>query len=414
MNEERRQRFLDESGFLDDSAIAELDELIQAAASEWDVPIALVSLLDRDRQFFKSCMGLPDRETGRDVAFCAHTILGREPFVILNATEDPHFATNPLVTGAPHIRFYAGAPISVNGFTLGSFCIIDSKPRAAFSSAQKQRLQSFADTAARMLEKTRLVLLSDLPLQEQLKLAHTQREQSDAELDKVLSMLGHQLRAPLNSIQGFAELLLQCPEQSLSSGTVKEYAEIIRDSAQVVHRTVENGLRFAVTDFAHMPTQKTRFEVLEVVHTAAQDARVDVDTTALSPWRVTADRDHFYQVFTTMFRFFDEAGITQVKAFDTVHNGAPTIAMGSRDGQELPIDDRCFQIYKPSVDDANSRSQGCNYNLVYADRLLRLHSSGLHAYPSSVEARALALTLPPLSACKEENAPTTLGAVSAA
>ncbi|MEM6649845.1 MAG: GAF domain-containing protein, partial [Pseudomonadota bacterium] len=133
-DETRRQRVLDETGVLDEDAWAELDELTQSAAKHWNVPISVVSLVDRDRQFFKSCVGLDASETGRDVAFCAYTIMGEHAFVTLDAREDKRFKDNPLVTGAPHIRFYAGAPIVVENVVFGSFCVIDSEPRAHFST----------------------------------------------------------------------------------------------------------------------------------------------------------------------------------------------------------------------------------------------------------------------------------------
>ncbi len=81
------------------------------AADLFDVPIALVSLVDKDRQWFKSCIGLGVAETGRDVSFCAHAILSDDVLVVPDAAVDERFATNPVVTGEPHIRFYAGAPL---------------------------------------------------------------------------------------------------------------------------------------------------------------------------------------------------------------------------------------------------------------------------------------------------------------
>lgn len=94
------------------------------------VPIALVSLVDDDRQWFKSCVGLNASETGRDISFCGHSILGDEVFVIPDAALDQRFSDIPLVLQEPYIRFYAGCPISApNGCKLGTLCIIDRNPR---------------------------------------------------------------------------------------------------------------------------------------------------------------------------------------------------------------------------------------------------------------------------------------------
>jgi len=106
------------------------DRLTRWAAGHFQVPIALVSLIDADRQWFKSACRLDAPETPRDVAFCNHTILSSRPTVVEDARSDPRFRGNPLVLGEPGIRFYAGAPVvTPDGYAVGTFCIIDRKPR---------------------------------------------------------------------------------------------------------------------------------------------------------------------------------------------------------------------------------------------------------------------------------------------
>lgn len=127
------------------------DRITRLAARAFDVPICLVSLVDRDRQWFKSCFGLGVRETSRDISFCGHTILNADSLVVENALQDERFADNPLVTGEPGIRFYAGAPLEDrNGFRLGTLCLIDKKPRA-FSSDNQKTLRDFANLVEREL-----------------------------------------------------------------------------------------------------------------------------------------------------------------------------------------------------------------------------------------------------------------------
>jgi len=106
------------------------DRIAAFAASEFDVPIVLLTLLDTRRQWFKARIGLDACETARDISFCGHAILQADIMVVPDALQDPRFADNPLVTGAPRIRFYAGAPLQLpSGQRLGTLCLIDRRPR---------------------------------------------------------------------------------------------------------------------------------------------------------------------------------------------------------------------------------------------------------------------------------------------
>jgi diguanylate cyclase (GGDEF)-like protein len=142
----RRYQILDtprESGF---------DKITSLVRTVLDVPICAVSLVDRDRQWFKSLQGLDAEETSRDVAFCDHTIRTRDPLVVNDASEDPRFVDNALVTADPHIRSYAGVPLRTpDGYNLGALCVIDTKPHD-FTEAQVSILRNFADLVMDELE----------------------------------------------------------------------------------------------------------------------------------------------------------------------------------------------------------------------------------------------------------------------
>lgn len=148
------QRFLALTGckILDTDPEAEFDDLTRLAAMLCEVPIALVSLLDKNRQWFKSRVGLPVPETPRSQAFCGYAILGGEPLVIEDASKDPRTLDNPLVTGEPGIRFYAGIPLRLStGEALGTLCVIDTRPRA-LNTSQLQDLGALARQATSQLE----------------------------------------------------------------------------------------------------------------------------------------------------------------------------------------------------------------------------------------------------------------------
>ena len=132
-------------GLLDTSPEERFDRITRVAAALADVPIAYISLVDENRQWFKSCLGFTATETPRDAAFCAHVILKREPLFIPDALRDVRFADNPLVTGEPGIRFYAGFPVfHNNGSCLGTLCLVDIRPRQ-FPEAM---IRMFADLAS--------------------------------------------------------------------------------------------------------------------------------------------------------------------------------------------------------------------------------------------------------------------------
>jgi GAF domain-containing protein len=129
-DEDERLNTLRGYGILDTHPEDRFDELTRLAALICGTPISLISLVDEDRQWFKSKTGLDVCQTPREEAFCAHAIMSPELLLVPDASQDPRFATNPLVLGDLHVRFYAGAPLTApNGHHLGALCVIDRVPR---------------------------------------------------------------------------------------------------------------------------------------------------------------------------------------------------------------------------------------------------------------------------------------------
>ncbi len=150
-NELDRLKVLESYSIMDSLPEKEYDALTELASYICDTPIALVSLLDKDRQWFKSSIGLDVTETPRDISFCQYAIMGDEVYEVQNALENELFAANPFVTGDANIRFYAGAPLKdSNGFNLGSLCVIDTKPNK-LSKEQKKALKLLADQVVVLL-----------------------------------------------------------------------------------------------------------------------------------------------------------------------------------------------------------------------------------------------------------------------
>jgi hypothetical protein len=147
---------LAEYQILDSAPEADFDEIVQVAAKLLGTPISLVSLIDKDRQWFKARYGLGATETPRERAFCAHAIKSDDLYIVNDTAENPLFAENPLVTGAPNIRFYAGAPlITPDKFRLGTLCVIDDKPHDGLNEDQQRILTLLARVVVNLMESRR-------------------------------------------------------------------------------------------------------------------------------------------------------------------------------------------------------------------------------------------------------------------
>ena len=144
-DEPQRLQALRELLILDTPPEERFDRIVRFASEEFDVPIALVSLVDAERQWFKANVGIPACETGRDISFCGHVITAPRVMVVPDALLDERFFDNPLVTDGPKIRFYAGAPLQLpTGAIVGTLCVIGPVPRA-FDDVDQAILRSLRD-----------------------------------------------------------------------------------------------------------------------------------------------------------------------------------------------------------------------------------------------------------------------------
>ena len=146
-DEDRRIASLHEIKILDTEPNERFDRVTRLASALFNVPMAMISLIDEDRQWFKSCVGVSTRENPRDVSFCAHVVFSREPMIVADAFQDMRFADNPLVINEPRIRFYAGYPLILDdGSCIGTLCLLDTRPRT-LDGPDLERLHDLADIA---------------------------------------------------------------------------------------------------------------------------------------------------------------------------------------------------------------------------------------------------------------------------
>ena len=220
-DEKLRLESLYQYGILDTETEEMFDDLTQAASAICSTPISLVSLIGEERQWFKSNLGLPLKETSREVSFCSHAILESGVFTVRDALEDPRFSDNPLVVGDPLMRFYAGAPIvTADGFAIGTLGVIDREPR---------ELRPDQEEALKHLAKQ---IVRNLNLRLKLQKARNQNDGNNL----LISVISHDLRAPLCSMVSIHDML---QHESLSNSRRRD--ELIKTLEETTQKALAHA-----------------------------------------------------------------------------------------------------------------------------------------------------------------------------
>lgn len=251
-NESERLQALEDYQVLDTLPEREFDSITEIASYICQTPISLVSLIDKDRQWFKSHRGLDATETPREHAFCAHAINHPEtPFIVEDSSKDDRFADNPLVTGDPNVRFYVGAPlVTSDGLAIGTLCVIDHEPRR-LNDAQLNALRSLADQVIAQLELRKKV--QEL---EQLKLALIEKNH---ETERFAHLISHDLKSPLRSMVTLSEMIFE-----ESEGKLGESAEMglvhLKSKAEHAYKLVQGILNHSISGGQAIQTEKIHLE----------------------------------------------------------------------------------------------------------------------------------------------------------
>lgn len=275
-NEPQRQKSLESFNILDTLPEEEYDNITAIAAKICGTPIALISLVDNDRQWFKSRQGLDTEETPRDVAFCAHAILEPDKlFEVNDATKDHRFIDNPLVTGNPNVVFYAGSPlVTPEGEALGTLCVIDHHPREMSQDSKDllsllshhvvthMQVRKNNDELFRLNEKLNQEIEKRKSKEEELKIAVKQAQQAERAKDQFLSNMSHEIRTPMNGIMGIAKLLLK--ESSLNDDH-KDLVKHIDYSANHLLHIINDILDFSKLDSDKLIFEEINFNLNELL-----------------------------------------------------------------------------------------------------------------------------------------------------
>ena len=233
-NDADRLETLHQYSILDTLPEQSYEDLTALATFICGTPTALISLVDQNRQWFKSRVGLDVAETGRSASFCAHTIVNPEVLVVKDTFLDPRFAENPLVQGGPQIRFYAGAPlIAPNGHVLGTICVIDSRPRE-LSAAQIAALESLSRQVMALLE-ARLQLIDN-----QKTSAALMQSEKLAAVGRLASSMAHEINNPLEAVTN----LLYLSRKKTQDEEVQAWLDQADIELRRVSITANQALRF--------------------------------------------------------------------------------------------------------------------------------------------------------------------------
>lgn len=335
-DEEERLRALRGFEVLDTAPEQAFDDLTQLASEICGTPIALVSLVDAERQWFKSRVGLDAPETSRDLAFCAHAILGDGVFEVPDASKDERFADNPLVLQAPDIRFYAGAPLrTAAGRALGTLCVIDRQPRS-LTGLQRRTLE---------------VLGRQVMSQMELRLAARKALDLNQAKSRFLASMSHELRTHMNAILGFSALI----KKKGTDSRTRDFAGRIHASGRRLLEMINDLLDISKIeagkiDFKAQPVDLAAMALdlvseLEAVAKPGVALRHDVPPD-LEP--VQSDPARLRQVLVNILGNalkFTEQGevVLQVEADK---NGAPACLRVSDTGIGM-TDDQLENIFKP-------------------------------------------------------------------
>lgn len=302
--EQARLQVLRSYAVLDTPTEAAYDQLVALAAQVCATPIALISFVADDRQWFKAKCGIGATGTARDIAFCAHAILHEHTMVVEDAHLDPLFRDNPLVTGPPHIRFYAGVPLrSRDGYALGTLCVADTLARALTRPAQVA-----LETLARQVEaqmEMRLQLREVAQLGLELARQRDAIQRLEQQKRDLIGLVVHDLKSPLTCILAEAEFI---GEDTTLVGESKAAMATIVTAAEAMHRLVLDLLDIGRSEDGELQLKPSDIDIDAIMaeaqrhatqHAATQGTSIRVTSTP-SRFIVHADRNLIRRVIENL------------------------------------------------------------------------------------------------------------------
>jgi sigma-B regulation protein RsbU (phosphoserine phosphatase) len=387
--EDRRVAALQAYGILDTPREEEFDAIVKVVSTICGAPISVINLIDKERQWFKAEVGLGVRETPRPASICAHAILQPGLFIVPDTLEDRRFADNPLVTGVPHLRFYAGALLETpDGLPLGTICVLDYKPRQ-LDDSQQALLRLMAQQIMKLIELRRINATERRARKRAEVLAEaTGTQLVDAEREaglreQFIAVLGHDLRNPLASIQAGTELLRKRvgdPRETLRlmQGSVSRMSALIDDIMDFARGRLGNGIEIGRSDVLLAPLLR---QVIGELRGAASGREIVADLRIDTP--IHCDASRVGQLLSNLLANALTHGSADTPISVAVHaaDGWFELSVGNS-GPPIPPAalERLFQPYFRG--EARSSQQGLGLGLYIAFEIARAHGGTLTATSS--------------------------------
>ncbi|MDO6472287.1 GAF domain-containing sensor histidine kinase [Maribacter sp. 1_MG-2023] len=292
-NEQQRLEALKSFNILDTLEEKEYDAITRIAADICNTPMALVSLVDEGRQWFKSHHGLDATETPRDLAFCAHAINTPDSLLLVHdASKDERFSDNPLVTGGPSVQFYAGAPLNTkDGESIGTLCVIDTKPRAEFTERQQASLKDLADQVMAQLELRRQHIKEKI-VNEELRIKNNQ-------LKQLSYRMAHDMKTPLLGISSVVGFIKEDYTEFFKDTEIPNYLGIIDNRVEYMESLINGIINYNAITNADIKVENFNVskELQHVLNTQS-----DHDTVQLNLENCDHNIKHSLNSFDQIFR----------------------------------------------------------------------------------------------------------------
>jgi signal transduction histidine kinase len=391
-NESERLRALRSYEVLDTLSEREYDQLTAIASQICGCRMSLISLIDEDRQWFKARVGLDVSETAREFAFCARAIQEpRKTLVVPDARLDNRFHDNPLVTGDPHLAFYAGVPlVNEDGLSLGTLCVLDSEPKT-LSESQLIALNALADQVMALLELRR----SKIALEKTLG----NLEEKNRELEQFAFIAAHDLKSPLNGISSLTDVLIESHSEMFQQDGIR-MLNAIRGSSQQLSSLITGLLDYYRLDSANqeMASLIKREELTsQIMNLFGGDASVEFQF-AIQPDTINTHGPVLLQVLLNLvgnaIKYSDKAKTIVKLEIEERKNGYRIVVADNGAGIDSRFHDKLFELFETASSSDRFGKRGNGIGLATVKKLVNRIGGSIRFFSELGKGTTFEFTMP--------------------